>query len=266
MSYYGTRLVQPAIFNPDLARQAWPQLADHRAELVARVDTLGESDAIRAADLYLAIACTSGDPAALRELEQLFAPLRAMLVRTYRDATLVDDALQVVRYRLLVATPERGAKLDTYRGRGSLAGWLRVVALRQVRELAVARDRDPATPDDTLADAATGADPMLELLVRTHGTAVRRVVREAVAALDARQRELLRLEVLEGVAHQQIAERHGVHRTTAMRWLDEVRQTVAREVRRRISSELGLGAESADSLLRALDHRVELSLASGLLA
>src|SRR5688572_7205301 len=127
---------------------------------------------LHVADLYVAYACCAGDPAAIVELERALAPVRGHLIRRGNDAALVDDALQAVRYRLLVATPQREAKLATYRGRGTLAGWLRVVALRQLRALAPARP-GAADPTPRLVDTAAGADAALGVLVRTHGPLIR---------------------------------------------------------------------------------------------
>ena len=218
-------------------------------------------DELRAADLFLAVACCAGNAHALAAFEQLFKPIRDTLIRARYDAALVDDAVQTVRYRLLVATPEREAKLATYRGRGSLAGWLRVVVLRQARALLGARtDRS----ESRLADAFTEADTILSVLVRTHGAAIRQMFRDALASLDDRQRELLKLEILDGLPHQRIAELHDVHRTTVVRWIEEARQRLARDVRRRIKRELGISDESVDSLLRVLGGHIELSLGSGL--
>jgi RNA polymerase sigma-70 factor, ECF subfamily len=228
-------------------------LAEHRAVADLRVD-----------DLYVAFACCRGDPAAVAELERLLAPVRSLMVRRGNDAALVDDALQTVRYRLLVSTPAREAKLATYRGTGSLGGWLRVVALRQL--YATRASPDGAEPGSgPLARLATGADATLAIVIRTHGPAVRRMFRDALAALDDRQRDLLRLEILDGLPHQQIADLHGVHRTTVLRWIDDARQLLARDVRRRIKRELALSDDSAASLLRALASHVDLSLGSALL-
>ena len=101
--------------------------------------------------------------------------------------------------------------------------------------------------------------------MRVHGPAVRRLFRSAMATLDDRQRALLRLEIVEQLPHQRIAELHGVHRTTALRWIDDARVALAAEVRRRLRAELGLSEASAASLLRALAGQVELSVQSGLL-
>jgi RNA polymerase sigma-70 factor, ECF subfamily len=244
-------------------RAAWPDIAVGPDVFAAHVATLDLAD-VRAADLYLACACCAGDPAALAAFEDLMAPARGTLLRAGYPAALVDEALQTVRYRLLVTTPHREAKLRTYRGRGTLAGWLRVVVLRQIRALAGPRTAEQS--DAALAAAAADEDVTLALLVRAHGPAIRRMFRDALATLDERERALLRLEIVDSLPHQQIAAIHGVHRTTALRWIDDARGKLAREVRRRIKRDLGISDESAESLLRTLAGHIELSLGSGLIS
>jgi RNA polymerase sigma-70 factor (ECF subfamily) len=234
--------------------------AAHLAAILASGDVAAGE--LRVTELYVAFACCRGDAAAIGVLERLLAPVRGLLVGRGGDGAVVDDALQTVRYRLLVATPEREAKLATYRGRGSLAGWLRVVALRQLYALAPPRRE---RSDAALGALASAADPALAVLVQTHGPTVRRMFRDALAVLDERQRALLRMEILDALPHQQIADAHGVHRTTVVRWIEEARQLLAREVRRRLKRELDLADDSAESLLRTLAEHVELSLGSGLL-
>jgi RNA polymerase sigma-70 factor (ECF subfamily) len=250
-------------------RAAWPAIVvapERFAEHVGRVIATGEVtlDELRAEDLYVSLAACDGDIAALDEIERLLDPLRGRLVRSGFDASLVDDAMQTVRYRLLVAVPGRDAKLTTYRGRGSLAGWLRVVALRQVR--ALAGGPRPERSDSALAGAITEADAAMVVLVRTHGPVVRRMFRDALGTLDERGRALLRMEIVDGLPHAQIAELYGVHRTTALRWIDDAREALAAEVRRRLKRELDLSDDSAASLLRALAGQIEISLGSGLIS
>ncbi len=210
-------------------------------------------------DLALAAACVAGDPAALAVLErEHFAPVTAALRRAGYDAALVDDALQLLRYRLLVATPERDAKLATYRGTGSLTGWLRVTALRQARALLGPRATRMASSRDI--EGIAGA---LEanVVVQAHGPRIRELVRAAVAELADKPREALRLEVVEGLPHHEIAALWKVHRTTVLRWIEEAREAVARSVRKALRTELAVGPATADSILRSLAG-IDLSLAS----
>lgn len=218
-----------------------------------------DDDRAYAADLELAAACLRGEPAALAAFDRdHLAPAAAALRRAGYDGALVDDAIQLVRYRLLVTTPEREAKLATYRGTGSLTGWLRITALRQARALLGPR---VVTFESSRDGVAAAASIEASILARDHGPRVRAIVRAAVAGLAAQPREALRLEVVEGVPHHQIATLWNVHRTTIVRWIEEARSAIAVSVRRALRDELAVGPATADSLLRSLAG-VELSLAS----
>jgi RNA polymerase sigma-70 factor (ECF subfamily) len=208
-------------------------------------------------DLALAAACLAGDATALAAFERdHLAPAAGVLRRAGYDVALVDDAIQLLRYRLLVVTPERGAKLATYSGRGSLAGWLRITALRQARALLGPRN---VTFDSARDGAAASLDS--GILAREQGPRIREIVRDAVAGLAEKPREALRLEVVEGMPHHEIAALWNVHRTTVVRWIEEARSQIAAAVRRALRDELAVGPATADSLLRSLAG-VELSLAS----
>jgi len=242
-------------------RAAWPQLQVEPVRFAAWVtQLLGDGDELHAADLYLAAACLDGDPAALAAFARAhLAPTQAALRRAGYDHGLVDEAIQLLRYRLLVATPEREPKLRTYRGRGTLAGWVRITALRQARALLGPR----AKALDTLEPDGEPTRVELAILIRDHGERVRALIRAAIAELDPPQREALRLEVVEGLPHHQIAELAGVHRTTIVRRIEEARQRVADRLRGTLRSELAIGANTADSLLRTLAG-IDVSLASAL--
>ena len=255
--------VAVAVWQP--GREAWPQLRVDPTRFGAWLRRIGLDDVVaadvQAADLMLAAACVEGDRSALAVFERdHLGPASAVLRRGGYDPALVDEAVQLLRYRLLVTTPEREAKLLTYRGRGTLAGWLRVVALRQARALL-----GPRTP--TFDSAREGAaDPTrleVAILERDHGPRVRALLRTAINGLDEQSREALRLEIVEGLPHHKIAALWNVHRTTVVRRIDDARTAIAHAVRVALRTELALGADSVDSLLRTLIG-VELSLASAL--
>ena len=213
----------------------------------------------RNADLVLASACIAGDPAALAVFERdHLAPAAEALRRAGYDRALVDDAIQLVRYRLLVATPQREAKLSTYRGTGSLTGWLRVTALRQARALLGPRVHSLASSRDA---AATGLSLETAMVVRDHGPRLRELLHAAIAALEHKPREALRLEVVEGLPHHEIAALWKVHRTTVVRWIEEARSSIGAAVRRGIRADLAVGPATADSLLVALAC-IDISIAS----
>ena len=256
-------------------RQAWPKVAIDPVAFAERVMSSGaELAGVAIEDLFLAAGCLRGDSSALRELDRLLAPIRARLIRRGTDAALADDALQLVRIRLLlpIATQPSGAsdpdamrsslgKLASYRGGGSLAAWLRVVVLRQVQTLLRA---SPGALETAIGDESIAADAPLAVLAHSHGPALRLMFRAAVAALDERLRQVLRMEIVEQLPHQEIADRMGTHRTTVVRWAEQARTDLHNDIRRRLMQELNLGAKSAESLLRALGGNLELSVGAAL--
>lgn len=243
-------------------RAAWPPVALAPAALVAtwqRVladDGLAGLPTLHHGDLYLATAALAGDAAALRGFEaDVVVPVAAALVRRGWAASDVDDVMQIVRLRMLRGVGDAPAKLATYRGRGALRSWLRVAATRE----AVARR--PAV-FDSLTDVPVSVDPVAQLLGETHAELVRGCLRAAVRELEPRLRAVLRMEVVERASHGTIAAIYGVHRTSVVRWLEEARTTLAREVRRGVARALAVPATDVDTLLRLAGARLELSLAS----
>jgi RNA polymerase sigma-70 factor len=119
--------------------QAVPPIAA-RQDLEAAIATLHTSD------LYLTTGCALGDPAALLLFERDFmVHVPRYLSRLKLSSSLVDEVQQMLREKLLVSAggPPR---IADYSGRGDLAGWLRVAAIRTAvslqRQLEAKAERD----------------------------------------------------------------------------------------------------------------------------
>jgi RNA polymerase sigma-70 factor (ECF subfamily) len=92
-------------------------------------------------------------------------------------------------------------------------------------------------------------------------TEFRAAVEEALAALPARERVLLRLHYVEGLRLLQIAQLYKVHESTVSRWLGQAAETVAADTRRRLVGRLSLSPQAADSVARMVLSRLDLSIA-----
>ena len=87
--------------------------------------------AVHAADVYLAIACCDGDPAAVAILERDFLREVDFAARKVRAAPdQADEVRGHLRRVLFVAEPGRRAGLSDFAGRGDLRGYIRVIATR----------------------------------------------------------------------------------------------------------------------------------------
>src|SRR6266536_3381166 len=77
-------------------------------------------------DLFLALACSRGDRIAWEYFADDYLPLvQTFALRVCRGGNAGEDLAQGLMANLL-PTPGREARLASYNGRGSLAGWLRV--------------------------------------------------------------------------------------------------------------------------------------------
>ena len=250
------------------ARERWPELVVSEAafgaclgeRVAAEAEPMTALAGLRGDDLYLVCGCLAGDARALRALEaDLLLRVRDKLRRAGLPLDVVADACQRVAASLLVAVDACPPRLAGYAGRGDLAGWLYVAIAREARRLAQREARHVAEAPD-LVDETIGADPELAHLKGTYRAAFHRCFHAAVAELGERERNLLRQHLLDGLAIDQLAGLHGIHRATAARWLARVREDLARRTRLLLAHELGLRDRESDSVLRLIRSQLDLSL------
>lgn len=247
-------------------RARWPDvvvdevvLAEHLAAR-RRDDPEAPPEPAHAADWYLAVALARQVPSAMRVFEAALVPeIDAALRRLRLPGGAADEVKQALRVELLVGDPV--ARIADYGGRGELAAWLRVTATRKALKL-LRKDQREETLDELLLehwpDATPG--PVRRHLRTTYTAELKRAVAEALAALDVRQRNLLRQHVLDGLTIDELARLYRAHRATCARWLADARADLARHTRRRLVGALGLPGDEVDSVLRLLDSDIELSL------
>src|SRR5690606_34667577 len=107
-------------------------------------------------------------------------------------------------------------------------------------------------------DAAPG--PERKHLRARYTAELKRAIREAFAALEVRQRNLLRQHVLDELTIDDLARLYRAHRATCARWLADARADLGKGTRKRLIAALGLPGHELESLLRFLDTDLELSI------
>lgn len=214
----------------------------------------------RAAELYLAAACTAGAPNAASEFSRAYGSIIDQAIRRAGASDVeLDELRQDVLELLLVPRPTRSAKLAEYGGRGPLAAWLRTVAARRVIRR---RDRARTTPAEPLHDVLlAGGDDMelLELRAR-YGDAFAMAVRDAIGNLSARQRNLLRQHHVDGLTVRQLGTMHGVHSSTVTRWLQDARTQLHDDTLARLRMALGASDSTVQSIVRMVLSDLDLTL------
>lgn len=246
-------------------RLRWPALTLPDEEFVGyvreRCPAGTEVSRLAVEDLYLAFGCARGDAAAVALFEREFLPaVERVLARRERDPMLVDETKQRLRTRVLVAPPGGRPRIAEYQGQGSLASWLRVVALREHIEALRAIRGGVPLDEEELPAPATLLSPELAADEARLLPAFRQAFHRALEALPPRDRTLLRLHYIDGLSLDPIGALYRVNKGTVSRWLAAIRARLQDEVLAQLQRASGVSPEETRSLLRALQSRIELSL------
>jgi RNA polymerase sigma-70 factor, ECF subfamily len=250
----------------DRARAVWPELELDEAGFAAHVASVAGDTPVgdlHAGDLWLAFGCASGDAAALAAFDREVLSQTGMLLgRVQPKPELVDEVRQALRHKLLLAAPGSRPRIAEYAGRGPLQAWVRVTAVRTALDLLRAqgvRSGADVEPDDLARD--TSDSPELEYVKERYRPQFKAAFQDALRSLDAEQRNVLRLHVVEGLNIDEIGALFKVHRSTVARWIAAARNQVLAEARDRLRAELGLSAGEFDSLAGVVRSQLDLSVA-----
>ncbi len=261
-------------------RVAWPGVALAAPALAAYLGERAPSDAalsawldeVRAADMFLACACALGLAPAIRAFDATFLVRTNLYLRSLRPTReLVAETRQELLLSLFVDAPGRPPKIRGYRGRGPLDRWVGVAALRTALDLMRRQKWRERGGDEDLLERSDGPiaaalahvrDPELALVRARCQDDFVAAFRDAMSSLTPRERTLLRLAFLEGLTPAKIGVVYGVHRTTAMRWIEATQEAVLARTRSGLMGRLRLSSSECDRVLAVMQSDIPWSLAS----
>jgi RNA polymerase sigma-70 factor, ECF subfamily len=245
-------------------RQLWPDVQVVDEDFAGRLRTLGaDRDSIvrYGSDLFFAHACARSDPMALKVFERRILPsLDRYLRRCGIQGAALDDARQKVRMRLF---SEPNPRIVAYAGRGSLQGWLRVVATRVALDMVDSSDAERTRLGDHDALGrlvAGGGDPELGATKSRMRASFQAALDEGLAGLSARAKTVLRLHYVDGLNIDAIAAVYHVHRATVARWLVAIRSAVLVNLREKLSLTVRPTSSDFRSLAAALRDELHISM------
>lgn len=214
-----------------------------------------------AGEWCLAQLCLERHPGAV---ELLRARYWSVVDKSLQARKLAGDAVEELSAQLFEAVVfgRAGvpAKLAQYDGRGALAGWLGAAATRFAID-AHRRDGRHVSVDDEVGElvhGGTGAE--LELLKRRFTESFRSAFREALAALEPKERLLLKQRYVDGVPVATLAQLHQAHRASISRWLSEAHEHLLGGLKDRLQQSLGIPRDEANEVLALIHSRLDLSL------
>jgi len=133
---FGVRL---DCFKASLQKSAGRYIRASSSEIVNAAEINDFLNQIQADDLFMALACASGNERAWWEFDQhhrsYLERVARHLAKTELDAQEVIDTVYVELYGTRIVDGERVSKFATYSGRGSLRGWLRTVIWHSLVDL-----------------------------------------------------------------------------------------------------------------------------------
>jgi RNA polymerase sigma-70 factor (ECF subfamily) len=254
----------------DRAHAAWPAewvpagtFIEHlRVQLPADRESGRGLAALAIEDLYLALACALGVPAAVEAFARTaLAEVGAHVARFDRSPAFHDEVRQALAARLLVAAPGATPVIADYAGRAPLSAWVRIAAIRTALNLRRGRAGEVERAAEREIGELAGADDLeLEVIRRRYRPAFESAISRALAALSVRDRTLLRLRLVDGAEVDRIAAMYSVHRTTVTRWLADSRAALLAETRRILTAELGATPSELDSLAGLVRSQLHVSL------
>jgi len=238
-----------------------PEQYERHCEAICGVRPLEELREY-AADIYLCCACALQDPVAQqifeREAEQV---VRGAVTRVCHDGEFVRETLQEL-WKKLLAGP--GSKVTEYSARGPLQAWLRIAAARlaidrrRAKQVVEGRETDLG---DAMADQDFGPESTLTRV--RFCEPFREALRNAIAELPKKERNLLRMHIQGRCSIDQIGRAYGVHRATAARWLEQAKARIVQAVRTRLDAAgTRLTDSEFQSVARVVGGELELGLSA----
>lgn len=226
---------------------------------------------IRLADLVLASACAEGNERAWQHFMHSYGSqlTRAAIAISGSETVGRDlaDAFYAELYGLNTREGVRKCPLESYRGRGSLLGWLRTTLSQRFIDHYRRTFREEALDDQIHDIAATDTSPPPS---DVHAAKLRDAVQQAMNSETAEERFVLAAYFLDGRTLAEIGKMLHVHEATISRRLkratDAVRKKVLKNLENaglsRRAAEEALGTDPRDLDLR-MDFRELLQYSSG---
>jgi RNA polymerase sigma-70 factor, ECF subfamily len=248
------------------ARASWTDVdaGDERfaAFLGGRVSG-AELETARVGDLWAACACGTGNGRAIAEVEGRYFPdVDAALGKMGLSADRIGEVKQGLRRLLFVGDPPAGVapRITEYRGTGDLRAWLRVTAMRAALKLIRKENRETPTDDALLEARAQQDDPELAYMKAAYRASFKLAFQEALDSLHARERTLLKQQIVDGLGIDELGALYQVHRATAARWVQSAREKLLVRTRRTFMLNARISSDECESIMRMVRSQLDMSL------
>jgi RNA polymerase sigma-70 factor (ECF subfamily) len=211
-------------------------------------------------DLVLVEAVLQQVPGAWEHLRRLHGQrVGAAFQRVASGAATADDIEGHFWSALVVPTQGDTPLLARYFGRGALGAWLVVTATRLAQK-SRDRNKEDSGGDAALLERVAVVEDELKLFRNRHRPDFVAALKAAFSTLDPKSRNLLRHHYLDGVETPGLGRMYGVHRATALRWLEEAREQFVQIFRDELGRRFSVPRIEVDSIARLFRSNLDLSM------
>ena len=215
---------------------------------------------VKLADLVLAKACAAGNERAWEEFMTLYGqPLTRAAIAISRSETVgrdLADAFYAELYGLTTRVGHRNCPLDSYRGRGSLLGWLRTTLAQRFvdhyRRTFREESLEEQTIDGVAPNSVAQAEPSILAMLSE-------AVQAALRHQPAEGRFLLAAYFVDGRTLAEIGKLLGVHEATISRRLRRTTDSVRKQLLRNLEQR-GMSRKAAEEALGTDPRDVNLKM------
>jgi RNA polymerase sigma-70 factor, ECF subfamily len=214
-------------------------------------------------ELFLSFACSISDPKALKAFEEQYGPIVEGVRKRFGPRAPEQRELWADIQQHLFAPRETEAELRIagYSGQAELRSWLKVVTTRYMLSRIEAQKPEDPIDDRLLEGMRIGTNtPEYQMQREESRGHFKRAFSESVAALGARERQILRLAFAEGLTIDDLGALYGTHRTTAFRNLKQASERLGAELRARLREALKLNDGEYDRWCESLRSGIDLSV------
>lgn len=233
----------------EIAAQYVPNANDN--ELIRFLETL------KTEELALARGCVTGNEFAWQTfLTRYRASLYGAAYSIAKEESVareLADSLYAELYGLPNESGRRTSKLQYYKGRGSLEGWLRTVVAQEFVNR-YRRTRREVSLDEKVEAGAQFPAPNRDEVAPVADQRVSLAVSRVLAGMDAESRFLLNAYYLDGRTLAEIGRALRVHESTVSRKLERATATLRKSIRKELLA-TGLSSRQADELMQETDVR-----------
>ncbi|HEX6879784.1 MAG TPA: sigma-70 family RNA polymerase sigma factor [Terriglobales bacterium] len=230
-------------------------IGEQYAPGVEEQDLVRFLESLKTEELALARGCAAGNEKAW---EVFLGRYRATLysaaysvAKDERSAKELADSLYAELYGLPRKSGERVSKLEYYRGRGSLEGWLRTVVAQEFVNRYRRTKHEVSLEEKVEAGAQFEAPTSPEAAT---GSELESATAKAMSGLEAEERFLLAAYFLDGRTLAEIGRTLRVHESTISRKLERVTSGLRKAIRKELLAG-GMSSRQADEMMQDLDVR-----------